>query len=137
MSVRYLVDTDWVVDYLHGAAVITDRVGDLIRRRVLALSIVSLAELYEGVLFSTQPSRSQLALRRFVRGVRVLPIDEETAKRFGEERGRLRKMRRHIGDLDLLIAATALRHHLTLLTNNRRHFERIHGLKIESAKQPG
>jgi tRNA(fMet)-specific endonuclease VapC len=137
MSMRYLVDTDWVVDYLNDAPVVTDRVRDLIRRRVLALSIVSLAELYEGVFFSTQPSRSQLALRRFVRGVRVLPIDEQTAKRFGQERGRLRKMRRLVGDLDLLIAASALRHNLTLLTNNRRHFERVHGLKIESAKQPG
>jgi predicted nucleic acid-binding protein len=38
-----------------------------------------------------------------------------------------------IGDLDLLIAATALRHELILLTNNRRHFERVRGLQIESA----
>jgi len=37
-----------------------------------------------------------------------------------------------IGDCDLLIGATALRHNLTLLTNNRRHFERIEGLHMES-----
>jgi tRNA(fMet)-specific endonuclease VapC len=37
-----------------------------------------------------------------------------------------------IGDCDLLIGATALRHNLTLLTNNRRHFERIDGLRMES-----
>jgi len=59
-------------------------------------------------------------------------IDEETAKIFGRERGRLRAAGMIIGDLDLLIGATALQHHLTLLTNNRRHFERIDGLRMES-----
>jgi tRNA(fMet)-specific endonuclease VapC len=37
-----------------------------------------------------------------------------------------------IGDSDIWIAATALQYDLTLLTNNRRHFERIDGLRIES-----
>jgi predicted nucleic acid-binding protein len=37
-----------------------------------------------------------------------------------------------IGDFDLVIGATALRHKFTLLTNNRRHFEAIEGLRIES-----
>lgn len=32
-----------------------------------------------------------------------------------------------------LIGATALHHDLTLLTNNRRDFERVEGLTIESA----
>jgi tRNA(fMet)-specific endonuclease VapC len=39
-----------------------------------------------------------------------------------------------IGDVDLFIAATALQHGVTVLTNNRRHFERIPGLSIESAE---
>jgi predicted nucleic acid-binding protein len=34
--------------------------------------------------------------------------------------------------IDHLIAASSLRHNLTLLTNNRRHFEHIEGLRIES-----
>jgi len=38
-----------------------------------------------------------------------------------------------IGDFDLLIGATALQHNLTLLTNNRRHFELIEGLSLQSA----
>jgi hypothetical protein len=51
---------------------------------------------------------------------------------FGRERGRLRAAGLTIGDFDLLIAATALQYDLTLLTNNRRHFERVEGLRIES-----
>ena len=58
--------------------------------------------------------------------------DLETCKVFGRERGRLRAARTPIADFDLLIGATALRYDLTLLTNNRRDFEVIQGLQIES-----
>ncbi len=44
----------------------------------------------------------------------------------------MRKRGQTTGDFDLLMAATALRHSLTLLTNNRKHFEIIAGLEIES-----
>jgi predicted nucleic acid-binding protein len=51
---------------------------------------------------------------------------------FAKERGRLRAAGSLIGDFDLLIGVTAIQNDLTLLTNNRRHFERINGLNIES-----
>ena len=99
----------------------------------LALSIISLAELYEGVYYSRDPVESEAALQRFLNPeLSILGLDEETCKIFGKERGRLRAAGLTIGDCDLLIGATALRHHLTLLTNNRRHFARIAGLRIES-----
>jgi predicted nucleic acid-binding protein len=63
----------------------------------------------------------------------VLGVDEEVCKIFGRERGRLRKVGQLIGDFDLLIAATGMHYGLTVLTNNRQHFERVEGLQIESA----
>ena len=45
---------------------------------------------------------------------------------------RLRPPGSIILDLDILIGASALRYNVTLLTNNRRDFERIEGLTIES-----
>ncbi len=41
-----------------------------------------------------------------------------------------------IGNPDLLIAATALYHNLTLLTHNTRHFSRISGLQVEDVAAP-
>jgi predicted nucleic acid-binding protein len=79
---------------------------------------------------STFPFRV-LCLNAFLASVTLVGIDEETAKIFGRERGRLRAAGMIIGDIDLLIGTTALQHNLTLLTNNRRHFERIDGLRIE------
>jgi len=121
MSIAYLVDTDWVIHHLNGHPAITQRLQDL-RGEGLGLSVIALAELYEGVYYARDPERSEARLEEFLESVHVLGIDEETAKIFGRQRGRLRSAGLLIGDTDLLIAATALQYNLTLLSNNRRHF---------------
>jgi len=127
----YLVDTNWVIHYLNDHPAIVARLQDLSAEGI-ALSYISLAELYEGVFYSRNPQHSEEGLNAFLRGVEILSLDEETTRIFGRERGRLRGQRKMIGDFDLLIGATALRHDLTLLTNNRRHFELIQQLQIIS-----
>ena len=131
MNLRYLLDTDWVIHYLHAHPAIVARLDEL-QPQGLALSIISLAELYEGVFYSRDPEGDAEDLNDFLRGVTVLGIDADIAALFGRERGRLRAAGTLIGDFDLLIGATALHQDLTLLTNNRSHFERIDGLIIES-----
>jgi tRNA(fMet)-specific endonuclease VapC len=132
MTLHYLTDTDWVIHYLSGHKGIVRRLDEL-KEQGLGLSIVSLAELYEGIYYSTDPEGNEQDLADFLQGVVVVGIDEEACKIFGKERGRLRADGKTIGDFDLLIGATALRHHLTVLTNNRRHFQLIEGIQIESA----
>jgi tRNA(fMet)-specific endonuclease VapC len=128
----YLIDTAWVIDHLNHIERVTTRLEQLAPEG-LALSIISLAELYEGVYYASAPVASETALQRFLDPeLSILNIDEETCKIFGKERGRLRAAGLMIGDCDLLIGATALRRNLTLLTNNRRHFERIEGLRLEA-----
>ena len=51
-------------------------------------------------------------------------------RRFALIRGDLRYRGELIGDPDILIAATALHHNLTLVTGNVRHFQRIAGLAL-------
>ena len=130
-GVSFLVDTDWVIDHLNSLSPATQRLREL-EPQGIAINIITVAELWEGVIFSRDRRRSETMLREFVKNVRVIAIDEETCQRFGQIRGGLRKQGKLIGDLDLLIAASSLRHDLTLLTNNRRHFENIEGLRIES-----
>jgi tRNA(fMet)-specific endonuclease VapC len=130
-SLSFLIDTDWVIDHFNGVVQVTRRLKEL-QPHGLGLSIVSAAELWEGAYFSRDPKRSQETLEMFLSGVDVLGLDGEICKKFGQLRGSMRKRGQRIGDFDLLIAATALRLHLTLLTNNRKHFEGIAGLEIES-----
>ncbi len=129
MTIQYLVDTDWVIHYLNAHPGIVERLRDLLDEG-LGLSIISFAELYEGVYYSRDPEGDEQDLNDFLRGVTVLGIDADICKIFGKERGRLRAAGMIIGDFDLLIGATALQYDLTLLTNNRQHFERIEGLRI-------
>jgi tRNA(fMet)-specific endonuclease VapC len=130
----FLIDTDWVIDHLNGIAAISHRLEELREQGfALNLSAVSVAELWEGVYFSRDPERSQSFLEDFLSGVTTLGIDDEICKRFARLRGYLRRQGKLIGDFDLLIAASALAHNMTLLTNNKRHVENVEGLRIESA----
>jgi len=124
--VKYLLDTNQVVYYLRQETRVID---DLQSRRGegLAVSIISVAELYEGIFRATNPEEAERALKDFLSEVTVLSIDEEVARIFGQERARLRQVGMPMSDLDLLIAATALRHDLTLLTADR-DFERVENL---------
>ena len=105
MRLHYLVDTDWVIHWTNGNAGIVSRLAAL-RPDGVGLSIVSLAEMYEGVYYSTNPAGNENILRDFLRVVSVLDLDIEICQRFGLERGRLRASRNLIGDMDLLIGAT-------------------------------
>ena len=131
MNLTYLVDTDWVIHHLNGNPAVIKRL-EALQPEGLGLSVAVLAELYEGVYYSRDPEESERKLNDFLDSVHIVGIDEETARIFGRERGKLRQAGLIIGDMDLLIAATALQYDLTLLSNNRRHFERIDGLQIES-----
>ena len=73
-------------------------------------------------------------LQRFLDGLdEIVPLEEPVCRIFAMERVRLRRAGNRIEDLDLLIGSTAIHHGLTLLTNNRRHFERMQGLNLISA----
>ena len=86
MSAAYLVDTDWIIDHLNGIRPVTERRRQL-QPAGLAISIVSLAELYEGVHYSRDPARSEATPRRFLDDRSVLPVDDESCRIFGRERG--------------------------------------------------
>lgn len=131
MNASYLVDTDWAINYLNGQER-TRRRLDEIEDHGLAFSLISLAEVYEGVLYSRDPEKNERGLEDFLQYITLVSVDEETSRLFGKERGRLRAQGRLVADFDLIIGVTALQHNLTLLTNNRRHFENIEGLRLES-----
>lgn len=126
-----LLDTDWAISYLNHVPRTVRRVEEL-RPEGISVSIVTVAELYEGVLNSPDPERRERALQDFLRPFPIIDLNVPICRIFGVERARLRAAGTRIQDMDLLIGATALHHDLTLLSNNRRHFERLSGLRIIS-----
>ncbi len=126
---EYLLDTDWAIDYLHKADRTVRRLEELLAAGI-GISIVSLAELYDGLVGSKTPDGDAEALRLLLQVVDVIQLDDAACRIFGRERYRLRATGNIIGDMDILIGATAISKGLTLLTHNRKDFERIQGLKL-------
>jgi len=60
---------------------------------------------------------------------RVLPIDAETADTWGHVMARGRTGGRPVGTMDAFIAATAERHHLTLVTRDVSDFD-VLGIRV-------
>ena len=128
---RYLVDTDWVINYLRGNHRVVERFNELVQEGI-GISIVSIAELYEGIADAEYQQEKEQEIRNFLGYVDIVPLNEPVCRVFAHERKRLRAEGRLIADFDLLIGATAICHQLTLLTNNRRHFQRLQELDIIS-----
>lgn len=62
----------------------------------------------------------------------VFPLDEAVIVRAAQIYAKLRQSGKLIGDADILIGATAVAHGLPLVTENRKHFQRIPGLTVRS-----
>lgn len=111
-TAEILVDTDVLIDHLRGKRRLSAGAGPL------GVSVVTRCELFAG---RDEPQR----LRRFLSPMATLPIDAA----IGELAGITRRQTA-IATPDALIAATALVHRIPLMTRNRRHFDRVAGLRL-------
>ncbi len=126
---RFLLDSDWIIDATIGIPDALRAIEDT-RPEGIAVSTAAMAEIFEGAYVLADPSAGLMTYRRILAGCIVLDIREPIAETFAKIRFALRKQGNLIPDMDLLIAATALTFDLTLLTRNRRHFNRVAGLRL-------
>lgn len=82
---KYLLDTTWVVEYLRGNAEVTAKVQGF-QGEGLAVSIISVAELYEGVFRSNNPAGNEQALKDLLSAVTILDITQDICRVYGEEK---------------------------------------------------
>lgn len=129
----FLIDSDVVIDYFAAQADAIDMMPGL-RRSGIAISAVTYMEVVEGVTGRVEPRRGQQALRAFMRGTRVIVVSRPIAERAAAIRLELRRRKRPVGDrvLDIIVAATAIEHGLTLVTRNLRDYEDIVGLRLHT-----
>ncbi len=127
----YLLDTNICVQIIRQRA--PQALAQLTSRAITEVWVSSLtvAELHYGVAKSRQPGQNQQALEQFLLPLSIIPFDAEDALVYGRVRALLEAQGQPIGAIDTLLAAQALRHTFTLVTNNVREFARVPGLSIE------
>lgn len=114
----------------------TNVISELVRRepspRVVAwlgglasvtVSAMTVEEIAYGLAWKPHPEVERWFTEFFTSLARVLPVSEEVARRSGELRGALQAKGEPRSVTDMLLAATAQVHQLTLATRNTRHFE--------------
>jgi tRNA(fMet)-specific endonuclease VapC len=125
----YLVDSDYIADYLKGQTTAIQLLDTLFPDGI-AISIISYAEVYEGIYYGYRPEHYKGVFARFLAGVTVLGITRPIAKTYALIRGELGRKGQLIDQPDLFIAATAIHHNLTLVTRNVKDYQRIPNLKL-------
>lgn len=98
----------------------------------VAISNITVAELYYGVAKSSKPDENTVALEQFLLPLVALDLCKEDSVSYGKIRSQLEAEGRTIGSMDLLIAAQAVNHNLILVTNNEKEFSRVKHLKVEN-----
>ena len=113
----------------------TNVIGDLARARPnpgvvtwagqvtsVSLSVVSLEEIRFGLAWKPNARIAAWFERFLAEQCRILPVTDEIARRSGDLRGRLQAKGRIRTQADMLVAATAAAHRLTLVTRNEADF---------------
>lgn len=131
----FLLDTNILSEHLRRPAGLVHRFVQHSGR--LYTSSISLGELYDWAYSRKDPAPSLRAIQSLLTyEVSLISFDNDCAEDFGRLRLDLRRQGIGVDNMDLLIAATAHVHDLTLVTHNTRHFQDIPGLRLEDWLTP-
>jgi len=127
-----LVDTNILSFFFRGhPQVVAEFEAYLKEYDTINFSIITYYEIVSGL--KHRDAHNQLTLfLEFAAQNTILPLTQKVADVAAEVYADLRKSGQPIDDIDLLIAGTALANGLILVTDNRKHFDRIVQLEIEN-----
>jgi tRNA(fMet)-specific endonuclease VapC len=96
----------------------------------ICVSAITTYELYAGCERSPNRERLFEKVNEFLQPFPVLAFEDKDSRQAAVIRAELERAGTPISACDVLLAAHALNHNLTLVTNNTREFKRVKGLKL-------
>ncbi len=130
-----LIDTDILSFYFKGNSNVIAKFKDYFREfDQINISIITFYEIIGGLKHKKAEKQIQ-EFEEFVFNNNIIYISEDSARNSAEIYADLKQSGITIGTSDILIAGIAIENELTLITNNEKHYEPIHGLKIENWKK--
>lgn len=118
---RYLVDSSILAAYLHGRSTVVSLLTPFIEASELATSILVYAEVVEYLMGLKNFKNKRTQLRKLLGAIYPYFVTYSILDKYAEVRRELRPPRGKglIGDIDTLIAATALQRKLTIITTDK------------------
>jgi len=126
----YLLDTNVCIAAMRGNPKVVNELAAL-SPEDCAVSMVSVFELFAGVVRCNDPEREGRKVATFLEPFHLLPFDWDSALKSAEIRFQLEKAGMKIGPYDLQLSGQSLALDLTLVTHNTREFNRVSGLRID------
>ena len=127
------LETTFLVDFLRGKEEAESVFNDLVdRRSQITITSPSLMEIMSGAHNNQKKEELRKIEEVILSKVIILNLDKESAILAGEIDSELTLSGDSIGTTDIMIGAIAKHNNEPLITRNKKHFERIKGLKIES-----
>lgn len=123
--ILHMLDTDITSYLIKGKSPAVEAKLAALIPSMVCISVMTRAELLYGLKRLPLDHRLQLAVRQFLKIVRILPWDDAAADWYADIRQQLVSTGQPIGELDMMIAAHALAAGAVLVTNNGRHYGRI------------
>lgn len=124
-----VLDTDTCVEILRGNAHVIARRADT--DDAVVTTWISAAELAYGAEKSRSPDHNTTLVAEFLATLPVVGLDHPAVLHFGAIKARLERAGQTLADADLFIASIALAKGASIVSGNRRHYERIEGLRLE------
>lgn len=122
-----LLDTTVLIDVLRARANRRAQLADLVEGgHTLATTALNIGEVYAGM-----QTGEETRTEEFLAGLVCYPITVEIARRAGSLKSRWAQKGVTLSLADMFVAATALEHHLTLMTDNRKDFP-VSGIHFHS-----
>jgi len=126
-----VADTDVLIDALHGKEPARTRIDIELGTGRLATTVVTVFELLSG---ARRPSQ-RASIEPLLAAMTILGLDPDSAQLAARLRRDLERTGQGIGMADYLIAGICISHQAMLITRNREHFQRIHGLVLSTLDQ--
>jgi len=126
---RYLLDTNFCIHFIRGREWARTALNRL-QVTDVAVSAVTVGELYEGTHHADFPSKERKKVETFLDPLEIVPFGREETIQWGRIEAQLRKQGNPIEAEDSMIAATAQAGGFKLVSSNTKHFERVKGLEL-------
>lgn len=124
-----LIDTN-IASFIFKGSDYADPYIPLLSGHELALSFMTVAELFQWAILRQWGDRRVAQLEQYLSNYVIIPVDQLLCRKWAQIRADQQSAGRVISPQDAWIAATAIRYDLSLVTHNIKDFREIPNLRL-------